>query len=65
MSSGRNRRSSSETHTLYGTIIKNSFAIDLHKKSSSGVTIYRIVFKVSFLVNTINAYTINFSLYYL
>lgn len=48
MSSGRKRRSSSlyKTHPLYGTIVRNSFSIDLSRQSSVGITLYRIVFKV-------------------
>jgi len=48
MSSGKRRKTSlSKKHPLFGTIVKKSFSIDLHQKSSSGITLYRIVFKVS------------------
>ena len=58
MSSGRRRRLSSyKSHPLYGTITKNSFSIDLNKKASAGFTLYRIVFKVSFLVGMLACFT--------
>ena len=49
MSSGKKRRSSSlyKTHPLYGVVVKNSFSIDLNRRSSTGITLYRIVFKVN------------------
>ncbi|XP_065882450.1 ribosomal protein S6 kinase-like 1 isoform X2 [Dysidea avara] len=47
MSSDKRRKTSlSKKHPLFGTIVKKSFTIDLHQKSSSGVTLYRVVFKV-------------------